>query len=257
MFLVLQALGWSYDCDESVLATRLEPEQIAAVEALVRERIETRRPAAYLARRMWFAGHEFYVDERVLVPRSPLAEFIALGFAPWFDGKMPKRILDIGTGSGCIAIAIALALPEAQVDATDISANALAVAALNCQRHGVESRVTLQACDLFPPQPTQYDLIISNPPYVPLASMAALPAEYRAEPAGALVAGRNGLDCVDRILRGARARLSERGLLVVEVGEIWPQLQAHYPRLPFTWLEFEHGGEGIFVLGAADLTVLE
>ena len=236
-----------------MLHAALDDEQIAAVETLVAERIASRRPAAYLTGKMWFAGHEFIVDERVLVPRSPLAEIIVDGFQPWLGQRRLDRVLDIGTGSGCIAIAAALACPEARIDATDSSARALAVAARNVALHGLQARVRLHEADLFPATGTRYDLIISNPPYVPLASWSALPAEYLAEPREALVADDEGLACVTRILRGASSCLAPDGLLIVEVGEIWPAVVAAYPELPFTWLDFEHGGEGVFLLEARDL----
>lgn len=253
LFLVLHALGWSYEVPASALERALEPAQVEAVERLVRQRLETRRPAAYLTGHTWFAGLEFEVDAHVLVPRSPLGELIGDGFAPWREAADIRRILDIGTGSGCIAIAAAVACPTAVVDATDTSAEALAVAARNVARHGLTDRVHLYEADLFPPGARTYDVIVSNPPYVPAASWATLPPEYHAEPRAALVAADAGQDCVARILRGAGARLAPDGVLIVEVGEIWPAVAARYPRLPFTWLEFARGGEGVFLLEAADL----
>jgi ribosomal protein L3 glutamine methyltransferase len=253
LFLVLHALGWSYDVAEELLHEALDEKQVAAVEAMIAERIASRRPAAYLTGRMWFAGHEFIVDDRVLVPRSPLAEIVVDGFQPWLGQRQIRRLLDIGTGSGCIAIAAALACPEAQVDATDMSAGALAVAARNVVLHGLETRVHLYEADLFPATGERYDLIISNPPYVPLASWSVLPAEYLAEPREALVADDEGLACVNRILRAANGYLAPDGMLIVEVGEIWPAVAAAYPELPFTWLDFEYGGEGVFLLEARDL----
>lgn len=252
-FLVLHALGLPFDVPRDAFERAQPPAAVAAVEALLEARIARRVPAAYLARRMWFAGHEFYVDERVLVPRSPLAELIGLGVQPWLGEQPVRRILDIGTGSGCIAIAAALAWPAAEVDATDLSADALAVAAINRDRHGLGTRLALHRCDLFPGQGGPWDLIISNPPYVPAASYAALPAEYRHEPRLALEAGSDGMDCVERILAGARSRLAPGGLLVVEVGEITELVAARHPELPFTWVEFTHGGEGVFVLAREDL----
>lgn len=251
---MLQGLGWSYDVDDAALSRPLHPDEIDAVEALVSARIETRVPAAYLARRMWFAGLEFYVDARVLVPRSPLAELIEERFQPWLGTAPCTRILEIGTGSGCIAIALAHAFPAAAIDATDISADALAVAAENNRRHDTADRVQLIHADVFPAHEAMYDLIISNPPYVPAARLHELPAEYRAEPDGGLAAGADGMDCVTRILHGAAARLTPGGLLVVEVGEIAAALQARYPQLPFTWIDFARGGEGVFVLTRAELS---
>lgn len=256
-FLVLHALGLPFDVPRADYQRARSPAEVARVEALVEARIARRVPAAYLTRRMWFCGHEFAVDERVLVPRSPLAELIERGFTPWLAARAPRRILDIGTGSGCIAIAVALAFPDAHIDATDASADALAVAAANCARHGVAGRVALYEADLFPPAPGRYDLIVSNPPYVPAARHAELPAEYQYEPRLALVADDDGCALVERILARAPALLSAHGLLVVEVGEMWPTLAARHPRLPFTWVEFERGGEGVFVLSRDELAAAQ
>lgn len=253
LFLVLHGLGWGYDVDDAQLAAPLAPPQVTAIDALIDTRIATRRPAAYLTGRMWFAGYEFLVDERVLVPRSPIAELIGAHFEPWRGGRAVTRVLDIGTGSGCIAIATALAFPHAKVDATDLSADALAVAAANVARHGVDARVALHACDLFPSTGGPYDLIVSNPPYVPQAVWERLPPEYHAEPEGALTAGASGLDCLERLLEAAARYLAPGGQLIVEVGEIWPEVESRYPRLPFTWLEFERGGEGVFLLERDEL----
>lgn len=248
-FLVLHGLGLPPDASPALLEQPVAAHRERA-EALVAARIERRCPAAYLTGRMWFAGHEFEVSDQVLVPRSPLAELIHARFEPWLDPARVARILDIGTGSGCIALACALAFPQATVDATDVSEAALAIAARNRARHGLEARVNLHAADLFPPPgEPPYDLIVSNPPYVPAARAESLPDEYLREPALALFAGEEGFDCVDRILAGAAARLATDGLLVVEVGEIADAVDARYAHLPLTWVEFEHGGEGVFVIG--------
>ena len=252
-FLVLHALGLPLDAGAEVLAQPLPVAAVAAAESLINARIQRRCPAAYLTHRMWFAGHEFYIDERVLVPRSPLAELIEGQFAPWIAPARVRHILDIGTGSGCIALATALAFPAARVDATDISADALAVAADNRARHGLDARVTLHQADLFPPSATRYDLIVSNPPYVPAARLDELPAEYRAEPPLALISGVDGFDCVTAILARAATRLSDDGILVVEVGEIWPAVDRRFSTLPLTWIEFAAGGEGVFVISRRDL----
>jgi len=221
---------------------------------LLAERVSRRVPAAYLMRRMWFAGLEFEVDERVIVPRSPFAELVHAGFRPWIDPERVRRVLDVGTGSGCIAIACALAFPEARVDAVDVSPDALEVAARNVARHGVGDRLRLLQGDVFEPVgAARYDLIVSNPPYVSDAEMDALPVEYRHEPDLALRAGRDGLDVVRRILAGAAAHLEPWGALFVEVGDSDERLQEAFPRLPFTWLEFEHGGGGVFMLRASEL----
>lgn len=252
-FLVLHALGLPPDAGDEVLDTPLDEAGRATAEDLLAARLGRRCPAAYLTQRMWFAGHEFYVDERVLVPRSPLAELINARFAPWLQADRVARILDIGTGSGCIALACALAFPAAEVDATDLSVDALAVAAINRARHGLDGRVRLMEANLFPVGGGCYDLIVSNPPYVPAARMLALPQEYLEEPAMALVAGDEGFACVDGILAGAAEHLAPHGMLVVEVGEIAAAVDQRYGHLPLTWIEFEHGGEGVFVIPREDL----
>lgn len=253
VWLVFHALGLPFDCAEAALDAVRDPADVAAARALVEQRIVSRRPAAYLTGRMWFAGLEFAVDERVLVPRSPIAELVERGFGPWIDPARVRRVLDIGTGSGCIAVAAALALPRARVDATDVSAAALEVAAGNVARHGVTGRVRLHRADLFPSRGGPWDVIVSNPPYVPEAGIAGFPAEYRHEPALGLAGGEDGLVLVRRILAGAAARLSTHGILVVEVGAGEAALEAAFPALPFTWVEFDRGGEGVFVLTRAEL----
>lgn len=252
-FLVLHALGLPPDAGDELLDAPLDAAGLASAEDLLAMRLKRRCPAAYLTQRMWFAGHEFYVDERVLVPRSPLAELINARFEPWLDAAHVTRILDIGTGSGCIALACALAFPAAEVDATDLSVDALAVAAINRARHGLDGRVSLIEANLFPAGAARYDLIVSNPPYVPAARMAKLPREYLEEPAMALVAGDEGLACVDGILARAAEYLAPDGVLVVEVGEIAAAVDQRYAHLPLTWIEFEHGGEGVFVITREDL----
>jgi ribosomal protein L3 glutamine methyltransferase len=252
--LVFFAAGLRHDQAEEVYGQKLEPEQRTAALQLIERRIRERVPAAYLTHRMWFAGHEFYVDERVLVPRSPIAELIDARFEPWIDAKKVKRVLDVGTGSGCIAIATALALPKAQVDAADISADALQVAAMNIERHAVQERVRAVRSDVFDAlKGERYDVIVSNPPYVGDVEMAGLPEEYRREPVTGLHGGRDGLDIVHRILDQAAAHLQPHGILIVEVGNSEDALVAARPRTPFTWLEFERGGGGVFVLKRDEL----
>lgn len=247
--LVFFAADLRHDQAEEVYGQVLKPAQRTAALELIERRIRERVPAAYLTHRMWFAGHEFYVDERVLVPRSPIAELIQARFEPWIDASKVKRVLDIGTGSGCIAIATALALPKAKVDAADISADALQVTAMNIERHGVKPRVQAVRSDVFEAlQGQRYDVIVSNPPYVGDAEMAGLPAEYRREPVAGLHGGRDGLDIVNRILEQASAHLQPQGILIVEVGNSEEALVAARPRTPFTWLEFERGGGGVFML---------
>ncbi len=252
VFLVFHALALPFDVPDAVLDRPLMPEARSRALALIRERIGTRKPAAYVLRESWFAGFGFYVDERVLVPRSPIAELIESRFSPWLED--PRRILDIGTGSGCIAIACALTFPEAEVHATDVSAGALEVARRNTERHGVRDRVRLLRSDVYESLcGERYDLIVSNPPYVPAAHLATLPPEHRHEPSLGLDGGDDGLAIVSRILEGASEHLTEHGTLIVEAGEAAPAAEARYPRLPFVWLEFERGGEGVFLLDVQGL----
>ena len=254
VFMVLRSLDIPFDVADNLLNHPLDASAIDKVVSLINERISTRKPAAYLLNEAWFAGLPFFVNEHVLVPRSPFAELIAEQFSPWCDADNVKSILDIGTGSGCIAIASALAFPDAKVDAVDISADALAVARRNIERHELQQRVTLFQSDLFDEiKDRQYDLIIANPPYVDDEDMAALPAEYQHEPVVGLHAGQDGLDIVKRILESAADHLTERGVIAVEVGNSQHALSEQYPDVPFLWLEFEHGGEGVFLLTREEL----
>jgi ribosomal protein L3 glutamine methyltransferase len=219
------------------------------VDELITRRIDERIPAAYLTGVAWFAGLPLNVDARVLVPRSPLAEVIERGFAPWVDPMQVRRVLDMGTGSGCIAIACAKYLPAARVDAVDISHEALEVARSNLRRHRLTRRVRLLKSDHFSALGrTTYDIIVANPPYVGDAELAGLPAEYRHEPRVALAGGADGLDSVRIILRQAARHLRPRGLLIVEVGNTERAVRRRWPRLPFVWLQFARGGGGVFLL---------
>ena len=264
--LVFFAAGLRHEDAVRVYGQPLSVEQEAAAGALVTRRIEERRPAAYLTRRMWFGGLEFYVDERVLVPRSPIAELIEQEFRPWLTARPVRRILDIGTGSGCIAVACAVAFPHALVDAADVSEDALQVARLNIRRHGLAARIRAVRADVWTgldaderlprtggASELRYDLVVSNPPYVSHAEMAVLPREYLHEPELGLRAGDDGLDVVRRILAGAAAHLTPQGLLVVEVGDSEHNLQAAFPSVPFTWLQFARGGGGVFLLTGAEV----
>jgi ribosomal protein L3 glutamine methyltransferase len=228
-FLVLRGLGLPFD------ANLERPADPARVEELVRKRIEERIPAAYLLNEAWLSGIPFYVDRRVIVPRSHIAELLAGRLEPWRQGPV-RRILDLCTGSGCLAILAARAFPLALVDASDLSAAALAVARRNVSRYGLEKRVRLVHSDVFSSvQAKRYDLILTNPPYVTSAAMRRLPAEYRHEPGLALAAGKDGLDLVSRILAAARAHLARGGLLVCEVGEGRKAVQKAYPRTELVW----------------------
>jgi len=252
--LVLYSVRLGHALPPEYLDTRLTVPERDRVLALVRRRVEERVPLAYLTGEAWFAGLPFLVDENVLVPRSPIAELIQSGFAPWLDADEVSGVLDLCTGSGCIAIACAMAFPEAVVDAADISPMALDVARRNVERHHLEDRVSLYRADVFDGlEGGLYDLIVSNPPYVSASEMEDLPQEYRHEPALGLEAGDDGLDIVARILRSAGRYLRAGGILVVEVGNSAEALLRRYPGLPFLWLDFEHGGEGVFLLTAEQL----
>jgi ribosomal protein L3 glutamine methyltransferase len=223
-------------------------------EALLERRIDDRVPVVYLTQRAWFAGLPMHVDERVLIPRSPIAELVESRFSPWIDAARVRRVLDVGTGSGCIAIACALAFPRARVDAVDISVDALAVARINRRMHGLARRLRLLESDYFSAlEGARYDIIVSNPPYVGAAEYRNLPVEFGHEPAGALQSGRDGMDAVRVLLREAPRHLEPEGLLVVEVGNTEARVRREYPRLPFLWLEFTRGGGGVFLLTAEQL----
>jgi ribosomal protein L3 glutamine methyltransferase len=252
--LVFFGAGLRHEDAPAAYSNTVSEQQRGEILRLFDRRIRERVPAAYLTRRMWFAGVELYVDERVLVPRSPIAELIEARFEPWIEADGVGSVLDIGTGSGCIAIAAALALPHARVDAADVSDDALAVAAVNISRHGLDGRVRAVRSDVFDALGgRRYDVIVSNPPYVGAQEMSGLPDEYHREPELGLRAGEDGLDIVRRILAGAAEHLAPGGILIVEVGNSEDALVAAYPDVPFTWLEFERGGGGIFLLSAADI----
>jgi ribosomal protein L3 glutamine methyltransferase len=247
--LVFHVMRLSHAAAPGALRKRASAKQQARVESLLAQRIEQRVPLAYLTHEAWFAGLRFYVDERVLIPRSPFAELIENRFAPWIDASRVRRVLDLGTGSGCIALAAAKAFPRARVDAVDIDSGALEVAAINRRRLRLTRRVRLIESDHFAALSGEsYDIIASNPPYVGTREMRGLPGEYRHEPRLALESGRQGLDSVEIILGRAAQHLRPRGLLVVEVGNTERALRRAYPRMPFTWLEFERGGGGVFLL---------
>jgi len=243
----------------SRLAGRLNepvsPVRIQKIESLAKERIATRKPLAYLLQEAWFAGYAYYVDERVIVPRSLTGEFIQERFQPWIDIKRVRRILDLCTGSGCMALACARAFPKARVDATDISEAALAVARRNIKKHQLGRRVRLKQSDLFQSLHGQhYDVIVTNPPYVSPAELKKLPHEYRHEPSIALVSGRDGLKAITNILANASKHLSPGGILIGEVGNSAEALHRKFPSVPFLWLTNSEGDESVFLLTQQQLT---
>lgn len=252
--LVFHALDLDFGVPDYFYGSRVTAAERTRAVDLIRQRIETRKPAAYLTGEAYFAGLRFEVDERVLVPRSPFAELIADQFHPWLPENEPQRILDLCTGSGCIGIACAWAFTSAQVDLSDIDAAALEVARINIEYHGLNDRVKAIESDLFAGlQGQRYDLIVSNPPYVPASSMSLLPAEYHEEPRSALHAEQDGLAIVEKILAQARRYLTGNGVLFVEVGESMARVIERFPELPISWCDLEQGGDGIFVINAVDL----
>lgn len=249
--LALHTLHMPYNLSEFYLQTALTLQEKQAIVNVFERRINERKPAAYLTHESIFAGLSFYVDERVLVPRSPIAELIEQRFAPWVEEDQVERILDLCTGSGCIAIACAYAFPEAEVDAVDKSSEALAVAMINLKKHHLTDEIELYESDLFNALPdAQYDIIVSNPPYVAISEWQKLPPEFHVEPEIGFVAGPTGLDLVIRILVEAKDYLTPNGILVVEVGSSAETLQETFPNVPFYWLDFERGGDGVFLLTA-------
>lgn len=253
---VLRALHLPRTVPDAYLAAVLTAAERRAVMALLGRRVAERKPLPYLVGEAWFAGLSFRVDERVLIPRSPLAELIESGFAPFVEESRVRRILDIGTGSGCLAVACAWALPQALVDAVDVSADALEVAYGNVERHGVTDRVRCLRSDLFEAvEDERYDIIVSNPPYVADETLRSLAPEFQHEPLVALAGGEEGLGVVRPLLAQAGDHLKEGGILVVEVGDSEDALRRRYPRVPFLWLELERGGKGVFLLTAEQLEV--
>ena len=253
-WLVFATLELSHDDAPTVYAVEVDDTEARAAFDIAQRRVRERLPLAYLINQAYFAGHEFYVDERVLVPRSPFAELIQARFSPWLEVKAVRSAVDLGTGSGCIAIAIAHAFPEASVDAVDISADALDVTSINIERHGLTRRVTAVKSDFFSTlSGRQYDLIVSNPPYVDRQDMESMPDEFHHEPELGLAAGDDGLESVHKILRDASRFLTDNGILVCEVGNSQPALEAAYPNTAFVWLEFSEGGAGVFLLTKNDL----
>ncbi len=265
-WLVAHALNLSPQEITPWYGCRVTFDEREAICALLERRMDERIPSAYLTGSTWFAGLEMLVDRNVLIPRSPLAELIEQGFAPWIAPEGIGHVLDLCCGSGCIGIAAAAHLPDADVDLADISPAALAIAkrnrALQGANHDLEDRVRIIESDLFAGLTEAgtgadgYDVIISNPPYVAAAELESLPAEFRHEPRLALAAGETGLDLVLRILRDAPDYLNDDGILIVEVGSSAETLQRHLPAVPFTWLDLERGGDGIFLLDRSQLVEL-
>ena len=253
-FLVLSSVGLPPDAPSAVYEARLTSSEKKQIFPRIYRRVTERLPAAYLLKQAWFAGMNFYIDERVLVPRSPLAEMIEQRFPTLIGDQKITRIADVCTGSGCIACALAEYFPEASIDAYDISSDALAVAKINVENHGLESCVELIESDLLDQAgDRRYELIVANPPYVGEQAMVNLPAEYRAEPELGLAAGEDGLDLIPKLLCQARECLTEDGVLVVEVGAAEEAMIKRYPQLSLTWLEFARGGMGVFAIAARDL----
>jgi ribosomal protein L3 glutamine methyltransferase len=260
ILLILRALHLPHDINAAVLDAHLTKDEQISLSKLIDKRAAERIPVSYLIHEAWFAGLSFYVDERVLIPRSPIAELIENQFSPWLStaSENVETILDLCTGSGCIAIACAKAFPWAHVDASDISSEALAVAKINVLRHKAEDQISLFQSDLFAQlPPKKYDIIVTNPPYVSLEEMTNLPPEYHHEPKLGLAAGKEGLDFALRILHEAKRYLAPNGLLVVEVGNSEEALAKRFPSIPFTWVEFQNDSGGVFVLTAKQLEHVE
>jgi ribosomal protein L3 glutamine methyltransferase len=252
--LVFFAAGLDHELGAHAYSKPLTARRIALIDGLLERRIVERIPLPYLTHRSFFAGLELYVDERVLVPRSPFAELVLQRFQPWVEARGVRRILDVGTGSGAIALACATAFPQARVDAVDVSADALTVARRNLRRLGLQKRVRLLQSNYFDAvEGCRYDIIVSNPPYVGRAEMRRLPREYGHEPRLGLASGADGLDAMRAIFAAARRHLRRDGILAVEVGNTEGALLRAYPKLPFIWPQIAMGGGGIFLLRARDL----
>lgn len=254
LHLIFGSLQLEWTSDPSVLDCRLSAAEKAVLIENVRRRVEERIPVPYLTGRAWFAGLEFKIDRRAIIPRSPIAELIEQEFVPWYPGAGIKRALDLCCGSGCIGLAIAAWLPDTRVDLADIDAEALALAHENTGLLALGDRVELLESDLFSGlRGRQYDLIVTNPPYVDAQDLESMPVEYSYEPGVALGSGADGLATIRQILATAVHHLSPDGLLVAEVGNSWQALEAAFPLVPFTWIELERGGHGVFVLTAQEL----
>jgi ribosomal protein L3 glutamine methyltransferase len=254
VMLALYVLQLPAENDRSILKRELSANEQQQLLNLAVRRVEERIPVPYLTHEAWFAGERYYVNQDVLIPRSPLAETILDHFQPWLGDKQPNHILDLCTGSGCLAILTAKEFPDCKIDAVDISPAALEVARKNIALHKVAANVELIESDLFNNlEERRYDIILSNPPYVDEYDMSSLPEEFKHEPELALASGKDGLDITVQILYQASKYLTDDGILIVEVGNSWPALEQRFPKLAFTWLEFFNGGDGVFLLYAQDL----
>lgn len=253
-WLVLWSLGLPLDALDDHAGRELDPQELREVQALVSERIATRKPAAYLTREAWLQGIPFYADERAIVPRSFIAELLADGaIDPWLSERT-VRVLDLCTGNGSLAVLAAMAYPDVEVDAADLSTEALEVALINVERHRLQDRVRLRVSDGLSALRGPYDLILCNPPYVNAASMAQLPAEYRAEPELALAGGADGMDFVRALLRDAPSRMSEQAVLVLEIGNERAHFEAAFPMLEAVWLETSAGADQVLLLTRESLS---
>jgi ribosomal protein L3 glutamine methyltransferase len=254
VYLVLRALYLPIDTPETYWDGKVEKLEIERILDFLTQRIETRKPAAYITREGWFAGLCFYVDERVLIPRSPIAEMVEDQFEPWIDANRVTDVLDMCTGSGCIGISCAYAFPDAQIDLSDISLDAVEVSKINIQNHDVSLRVSSIQSDVFDSlKNKRYDIIVSNPPYVDKEDMHALSDEFKHEPELGLASGTDGLNVTQKILAEAGKHLYPDGILVVEVGNSQYALSEKYPSVPFQWIDFDRGGDGVFILTAEQL----
>jgi len=256
VYLVLRALHLPVDTPDVYWSSALTQAEKQLVIDILKRRITEKIPAAYIMQEGWFAGLQFYIDERVLVPRSPIAELIENQFSPWVEADEVETILDLCTGSGCIGIACAYAFPHAKIDLSDVSDDALQVANINIKKHDAEHRINAIHSDLFDNlNGKKYDLIVSNPPYVDQEDMQALSPEFHHEPELGLSSGKDGLDITRKILQNAASYLTETGILVVEVGNSQHALMELYPDIPFQWIEFEHGGDGVFIMTKQELAL--
>lgn len=255
VFLLQAALDWPEDLSEKILEAKLLPKERERVVDWLGQRVGQRKPLPYITGRAWFAEMPFICDERAIIPRSPIAELIRQGYEPWYQGCGIQRVLDLCAGGGCIGIASAMWLPDCEVDLVEIDPDTAQLAQDNIAFHGLGERVKLVQSDLFDglPDGSRYDVIVSNPPYVDAADLASMPEEFHHEPGLALAAGADGLDLARRILAQAADFLSDDGLLVLEVGNSGEALEQAFPSLGFTWVDFEHGGEGVLVAAASEL----